>query len=160
MMEGFRTGQTAMIWHHAGSLREIDVALPEDSVMTAIRPAGPAARVAEVSYLYNGLMSDADAAWAWVSFWGESEPALAMLEETGYFPASLGAAADPRLATDPLYAAAVKTLDFGRLPPRFPGADAWGRSVVTPEFQKILIGTSTVEGAVDAMIEGLRAILS
>ena len=161
LMEGFRTGQTGMIWHHTGSLREIRDALPEGSVMTAIRPAGPAARIAEVSYLYNGLMSaaEADAAWAWVSFWGESEPALAMLEETGYFPASLRAAADPRIAADDWYVAAVKTLEFGTLPPRFPGADGWGRTVVTPEFQKILIGATTVEDAVDAMIEGLAATL-
>ena len=28
IMEGFRTGQTAMIWHHTGSLTEIAEALP------------------------------------------------------------------------------------------------------------------------------------
>lgn len=162
MMEGFRTGQTGMIWHHTGSLREIRDALPEGSVMTAIRPAGPAARIAEVSYLYNGLMSSdaGDAAWKWVSFWGETAPAIAMLEETGYFPASTRVAADPRIAGDAWYAAAVETLGFGTLPPQFPGADGWGHTVVTPEFQKVLTGTTTVERAVDAMIRGLEAALS
>lgn len=159
MMEGFRTGQTAMIWHHTGSLKEIADALPDGSFMTAIRPAGPAARIAEVSYLYNGLMKrdNADAAWAWVSFWGETEAALAMLEETGYFPASTEAANDPRIAGNPLYGAATETLEFGVLPPDFAGAEAWGRNVVMPEFQKILTGATTVEAAVDAIIRGLEA---
>jgi multiple sugar transport system substrate-binding protein len=161
IMEGFRTGQTAMIWHHTGSLREITDALPEGSFMTAIQPAGPAARIAEVAYIYNGLMQrdNADAAWAWVSFWGETDAALAMLEETGYFPASTAAANLAHIASNPLYAAAVKTFEFGGPPPDFAGAEAWGRKVVMPEFQKILIGATTVEDAVDAMIRGLEATI-
>ena len=95
IMEGFRIGQTGMIWHHTGSLREIADALPKGSFLTAIRPAGPAARIAQVSYLYNGLMKreNEDAAWAWVSFWGEPEPAIAMLEETGFLPGLKGSRA-------------------------------------------------------------------
>jgi multiple sugar transport system substrate-binding protein len=159
IMEGFRTGQTGMIWHHTGSLREIADALPKGSFMTAIQPAGPAARIAEVAYLYNGLMQreNADAAWAWVSFWGETDAALAMLEKTGYFPAVTAAANLAHIASNPMYAAAVKTFEFGGPPPDFPGADAWGRKVVMPEFQKILIGATIVEDAVDAMIRGLEA---
>ena len=159
IMEGFRTGQTGMIWHHTGSLREIADALPKGSFMTAIQPAGPGARIAEVAYLYNGLMQsdNADAAWAWVGFWGETGAALAMLEETGYFPAVTAAVNLAHIASNPLYAAAVKTFEFGGPPPDFPGADAWGRKVVMPEFQKILIGATTVEDAVDAMIRGLEA---
>jgi multiple sugar transport system substrate-binding protein len=161
IMEGFRTGQTGMIWHHTGSLREIATALPADSFMTAVLPAGPAARIATVSYLYNGLMSGekADASFAWVSFWGEAAPALAMLEETGYFPASREVAADPRVTGNSLYRAAARTLEFGVPPPSFPGADSWGRSIVMPEFQRILIGDRSVEDAVDSMIAGLEKTL-
>lgn len=161
IMEGFRTGQTGMIWHHTGSLREIATTLPADSFMTAVLPAGPARRIATVSYLYNGLMSDdqAEAAFDWVSYWGAAAPAIAMLEETGYFPASRKVAADPRITGNPLYRAAASTLEFGVPPPDFPGADGWGRSVVIPEFQRILIGERSVEDAVDAMIAGLNKVL-
>jgi multiple sugar transport system substrate-binding protein len=162
IMEGFRTGQTGMIWHHTGSLREIAGALPRESFSTAIRPTGPAARIAQVSYLYNGLMKreNIDAAWAWVSFWGEPEPAIAMLEETGYFPASKQVADDPRILSDPLYLPAAATLEFGVLPLGHLGAEAWARNVVMPEFQKILIGAATPEAAVDAMIRGLERTLN
>jgi multiple sugar transport system substrate-binding protein len=162
IMEGFRTGQTGMIWHHTGSLREIAGDLPAQSFSTAIRPAGPAARIAQVSYIYNGVMKqeNIDAAWAWVSFWGEREPAIAMLEETGYFPASTQVAKDPRIASDPLYLPAVATLEFGVLPLDHLGAEAWARDVVMPEFQKILIGAATTEAAVDTMIRALEKTLS
>ena len=161
-MEGFRTGQTGMIWHHTGSLREIAGALPAENFSTAIRPAGPAARIAQVSYLYNGLMKqeNSDAAWAWVSFWGEPEPAIALLEETGYFPASSQVADDPRISSNPLYLPATATLEFGVLPLDHLGAEAWARNVVMPEFQKILIGAATPEAAVDAMIRGLEKTLN
>ena len=101
-----------------------------------------------------------DAAWAWVSFWGEREPAIAMLEETGYFPASKEVARDSRISGNPLYDAATATLEFGVLPLDHLGADAWGRNVVMPEFQKILTGATTTEAAVDAMIRGLEKTLN
>ncbi len=161
IMEGFKTGQTGMVWHHTGSLQEIRTAFPDGNFGTMVRPAGPAARIAQVSYLYNGLMSErnADAAWEWVSFWGEAEPSLAFLELTGYVPVATDVLADPRLTDDPIYAAATRTMEFGVGPLSFIGADGWERTVVTPEFQKILTGTSTVEDAVDQMLLGLERTL-
>lgn len=162
IMEGFKTGQTAMVWHHTGSLTEISAALePGTQFMTAVRPSGPAKPSSRLSYLYNGLMKEdnADAAWAWVSFWGELDPTIAFLEETGYFPASAQVAEDPRITDNELYAAAIDTLGIGSLEPNFVGYSGWTTNVVLPEFQKILIGESTVEQAVDAMIAGLEEAL-
>ncbi|PJF28343.1 MAG: sugar ABC transporter substrate-binding protein [Phototrophicales bacterium] len=162
IMEGFRTGQTAMIWHHTGSLREVSDALePGVQFMTAVKPAGPAAHISRMSYLYNGLMSDAnaDASWAWVSFWGENEPAIAFLEETGYFPASEAIATDERITGNPVYQAALDATRIGRLPPSFIGYPAWSTQVVLPAFQKVLVGDYSVEEAVDEMIIGLEDAL-
>ncbi len=161
IMEGFNTGQTAMVWHHTGSLTEISAALPAGSFNTAIRPAGPGARIAQVDHLYNGIMSDAnmDAAWDWISFWGETEPAIALLEETGYFPSSQTAAADPRIADNPIYDAATATMAFGSPPPSFVGADGWASTVALPAFQQVLTGASTPEAAVDTMMAGLERTL-
>jgi len=161
IMEAFKTGQTAMVWHHTGSLTEIAAAMKPGTWATAPIPAGPAAHVARMSYQFNGISNPAnvDAAWAWDSFWGEPEAAIAFLEETGYFPSSPKVAADPRIASNPLYAAAVETTKFGRLPVAFTGVAGWSDNVVQPEFQKALTGRATPAQAVDAMIAGLDAAM-
>ncbi|MBZ0301639.1 MAG: substrate-binding domain-containing protein [Anaerolineae bacterium] len=158
IMEGFKTGQTAMVWHHTGSLTEIAAALePGTQFMSTVRPTGPVNNLTRLSYLYNGLMKEdnAEAAWDWVSFWGELDPTIAFLEETGYFPASSQVAEDERITGNELYAAAVEALAIGGQPPNFVGYSGWSTNIVLPEFQKILVGEATVEEAVDNMIAGL-----
>ncbi|HEX2525025.1 MAG TPA: extracellular solute-binding protein [Geminicoccus sp.] len=158
VMEGFRTGQTGMIWHHTGSLVEISQALKQgEQFMTAQVPAGPANAYRRVSYGYNGLMRDtqADEAWKWASYWGEVEPEIAMLEATGYFPASTEALKHPRVADNPVYKAASDTLPTGEPPPSFIGSNHWREDVVLPAMQSVLIGSATVEQAVDVMMKGL-----
>lgn len=162
VMEAFRTGRTAMVWHHTGSLREISAALaPGVQVATACVPAGPVERVARLSYACHGMMTDrqADASWDWISFWGETEPALAFLDATGFFPASTALLQDARIAGNPLYGAATRTLAFGRRPPSFPGYAGWADTVVLPAFQKMLIGQWRADEAVDDMEAGLERIL-
>ena len=162
IMEGFKTGQTAMTWHHTGSLVEMVRALKPEQFGTAAKAAGPAARVARLTYLYNGLMKkdNEQAAWDWISFWGEPDPSIAFLNETGYFPASTEIAKDVRITGNPLYKPAAETLGFGSLPPAFVGMAGWSQNVVLPEFQKILVGQSTPEKATDAMLKGLDAAIN
>ncbi|RIX97417.1 sugar ABC transporter substrate-binding protein [Aureimonas flava] len=162
IMEAFRTGQTAMVWHHTGSLNEISAALkPGEQFSTAPMPAGPKAHIARTSFAGNAIMNDAhaDEAWKWISFWGQTDAAIALLQATGYFPASAAALEDERIKSNPLYAAAIETLGFGRLPNRFLGLTAWTENTVNPTFQQVLIGQTTPEAAVDAMIEGLDAAM-
>jgi multiple sugar transport system substrate-binding protein len=162
LMAGFKTGQTAMIWHHTGSLVEISGALePGVQFGTAAKPAGPVENVTRVSYLYNGLMKEdnADAAFAWVAFWGENDPAIAFLEETGYFPVSTAVSDDARITENPIYKAALDAVAVGRDPVAFVGAPGWGTEVALPAFQKILVGDYSVEEAVDEMIAGLEDAL-
>jgi multiple sugar transport system substrate-binding protein len=162
IMEAFRTGQTAMVWHHTGSLSEISGALKQGTqFQTAPMPAGPKAQIARVAYAGNGVMKEdnIEAAWQWVSFWGEPEAAIALLEATGYFPASTAALQDPRLTSNKIYDAAVKTLEFGRLPNTFVGAAGWSENVVNPAFQSVLTGQSKPADAVDRMIKGLDAAM-
>lgn len=162
IMEGFKTGQTAMIWHHTGSLTELQQAMPEGSFMTATRPAGPARHYARVTYQFNGIMdpSKLDAGWDWLTFWSEADPGIAFLEETGYFPSNPEIAKDDRIQKNPIYAAAVETTRFGSLPTRFPGSPGWEETVVLPEFQRILVGQTTVEAAADAILAGLESTLN
>jgi multiple sugar transport system substrate-binding protein len=69
--------------------------------------------------LFNGVMKpdNMDADWNWISFWGENDPSIAFLEETGYFPSSTVVAQDKRITGNPLYVPAMETLSFGRLHP-------------------------------------------
>jgi multiple sugar transport system substrate-binding protein len=161
IMEAFKTGQTAMVWHHTGSLTEIQAAMKPEQFGTLAIPAGPAARIARLTYLFNGVSNPAkiDADMNWISYWAEPEPAVAFLEETGYFPSSPKVAADERIQKNPIYAAAVETTKFGVLPPTFVGVAGWSETVVLPEFQKVLVGRATAEQAVDAMMAGLEAAL-
>lgn len=156
IMEAFRIGQTGMVLHHTGSLKEITDALG-DAVMTAPIPAGPASRVARVSPLYNGLARPADeeAAWTWLAHWGKVDTEIAFLEETGYFPPNTQASTDPRITENPIYAAATETLGIGTLPPAFAGYPGWSKQTVLPAFQQVLTGALTPEAAAELIVAGL-----
>lgn len=160
IMEGFKIGQTAMVFHHTGSLADLSTTLG-DKVMTAVLPTGPANNISYLGYQYNGMSKadNEDAAWNWISFWGEADPAVAFLEKTGYFPASSVIADDPRVTGNKLYGAAFDSLKVGRVRETFVGYPEWATNVVLPAYQKILVGDATVEEAVDEMIVGLEKAL-
>ncbi len=160
IMQAFRTGQTAMVWHHTGSLAEISADLePGVEFMTALVPAGPVMRVEGVSPLYNGMCKEdnGDSSWAWLTEWTTPDAAVGFLEATGYFPASSTAAADPRITENPIYTAAVDAISIGVPPLAFVGAPGWASTSVLPNFQQVLTGQATPEEAVDQMIADLAA---
>lgn len=160
IMQAFRTGQTAMVLHHTGSLAEISGDLePGVEFMTAKVPAGPAMRVQGVSPLYNGMCKEdnGDTSWAWLTEWTTPDAAVAFLEATGYFPASSTAAQDPRITENPIYTAAIEAIPMGVPPLSFVGAPGWASTSVLPNFQQVLTGQSTPEQAVDQMIADLEA---
>ncbi len=162
IMEAFQTGQTAMVWHHTGSFRDISNMLePGVEFGTMAVPSGPnGRRIGRVSYAFNSISKpdNADAAWQWLTFWNNSDAAVAFLEETGYFPANPKVAEDPRIADNPLYAPAAETLSFGSLPPSAPGLAGWSENIALPALQRIMIGEASVEEAVDEMIAGLQDV--
>jgi multiple sugar transport system substrate-binding protein len=160
IMQAFRTGQTAMVLHHTGSLAEISADLePNVEFGTVIVPAGPAMRVQGVTPQYNGMCKEdnGDTSWAWLTEWASPDAAVALLEATGYFPASSIAAADPRITENPIYAAAIEAIPLGVPPLAFVGAPGWAGTSVLPNFQAVLTGQSTPEQAVDQMIADLEA---
>ncbi|TXG81275.1 MAG: sugar ABC transporter substrate-binding protein [Thermomicrobiales bacterium] len=135
IMQAFRTGQTAMV------------------------PSGPVMRVEGVSPLYNGMCKEdnGDTSWAWLTEWASADAAVALLEATGYFPASSIAAEDPRITDNPIYAAAIEAIPIGVPPLSFVGAPGWASTSVLPNFQQVLTGQATPEEAVDQMIADLEA---
>ncbi|MEZ4504351.1 MAG: extracellular solute-binding protein [Thermomicrobiales bacterium] len=160
IMQAFRTGQTAMVLHHTGSLAEISADLEQGvEFMTTIVPSGPVMRVEGVSPLYNGMCKEdnGDTSWAWLTEWASPDAAVALLEATGYFPASSIAAEDPRITDNPIYAAAIEAIPIGVPPLSFVGAPGWASTSVLPNFQQVLTGQATPEEAVDQMIADLEA---
>lgn len=157
IMEGFKTGQTGMIWHHTGSLVELTSVLNPDQIGTFVRPAGPAARVARIAFQYNGLSpsANADPSWDWVTLWGSPDAAVALLQATGYFPASLTAAQDPRITGNPIYQAAIDSVGIGTPYPQIVGLTPWLKDDALAEMQKVMVGRATVDEAVDAMARSL-----
>lgn len=160
IMQAFRTGQTAMILHHTGSLAEISGDLePNVEFGTVIVPSGPVMRVQGVTPQYNGMCKEdnGDTSWAWLTEWASPDAAVALLEATGYFPASSIAAKDPRITDNPIYAAAIEAIPLGVPPLAFVGAPGWAGTSVLPNFQQVLTGQATPEQAVDQMIADLEA---
>lgn len=157
IMEGFKTGQTAMIWHHTGSLAELQGALNEDQLGTMLRPAGPAARIARSVWLYNGISSsaNAEAGWEWIKHWTTADAAVALLNATGYFPASNAVQQDDRIQGNPIYGPAIDTVALGLTPPKIVGLGGWLTQTALTELQKVIVGTSDVESSVDRMAADL-----
>ena len=104
IMEGFKTGQTAMIWHHTGSLTELQKAMKPEPAHDRDPAGGPGgalcARHLPVQR-HHGSRIDADAGWDWLTFWSETDAGIAFLEETGYFPSNPEIAKDDRDRQEP-----------------------------------------------------------
>ena len=81
---------------------------------------------------------------------------MTFLEQTGYFPTSALVADDERVQANPLYAAALATVNEVGPPTRFPGSPGWEQTVVLPAFQRTLLGEIAPEEAVELMMEGLE----
>ena len=165
LMEAFQTGQTAMLWHHTGSLAEMRTVLGDEGAFsTALRPHGPENQIASATPSYNGISmpgdGEEDASWEWISYWADINTQVDFLELTGYFPSSALVAEDERVQSNPLYAAAVATVDEVGPPTRFPGGPGWERNVVLPNFQRVLLGEITAEDAIELMMEGLEEAVS
>ncbi|MEO1104507.1 MAG: sugar ABC transporter substrate-binding protein, partial [Pseudomonadota bacterium] len=73
--------------------------------------------------------------------------------------ASASAAADPRISENPIYAAAVKSVEIGVPLPKIVGFSPWLRESALSELQKVMVGRATVEQAVDAMARDLDRAL-
>ncbi len=160
IMTAFKTGQTAMVMHHTGSLKEVRDVLG-DKIGTFPLPAGPVTRITDVTPQYNGISTGTkddklEAAWAWVSQWTEVDAEVALLQETGYFPANTAAGMDAKVTGDKIYAAASESLGYGTIAPQFVGNAGWQKQTVLPAFQKVLLGQSTPAQCAEEMAAGLK----
>jgi len=163
MIEGFQIGQTAMIWHHTGSLGEMQAILGnEGTFMTAPRPMGPAQLMGSSTPAFNGLSSpdpeNEDASWAWLKYWTEVDTQILFMEKTGYFPSTTAAAEDTRLLDNPLYSPLVNTVNIAASP-GFPGGAGWQSNTVLPVLQQTLLGDVTPEEAAQTLIDELETTL-
>ncbi len=163
VIEGFQTGQTAMIWHHTGSFQDIASKLkPGVEFGTLAMPAGPATRIARLGYAYNCLTKRQERR----CFAGNGSSSGASPMRPSRCSRRPATCRPPRQqprtsasSATRLYAPAVETLGFGTPQANFAGYAGWSESTVLPNFQRVLIGEATPEEAVDEMIAGLAAAI-
>jgi multiple sugar transport system substrate-binding protein len=80
---------------------------------------------------------------------------VAFLEETGYFPPNNEVTNDERVTSNPLYQAAIETMNIAGLP-QFPGYPGWSKQTVLPAMQQVLLGEKTPEQAAEEIATGLQ----
>jgi multiple sugar transport system substrate-binding protein len=164
LMEAFRTGKTAMVWHHTGSLAEVQGDLGKDGkkFMSIARPRGPAAHVNDVAPSYNGIVDrkQEEAGWAWLTHWADKDTQIMLMEKTGYVPSNVEAAKDERITKNPYYVAAFRALETGTTAPQFPGQPGWQSRVVLPTFQRILLGEVTPAQGAETLARGLEQAIA
>jgi multiple sugar transport system substrate-binding protein len=164
IMEAFRTGKTGMVWHHTGSLAEVQGDLGNDGTkfMSLPRPKGPAVLVNDISPSYNGIVDpkNAETGWAWLTHWADKDTQIMLMEKTGYVPSNTEAAKDERIVKNPYYTAAFEALANGTTAPQFPGQPAWTGQVVLPVFQRILLGELTPAQGADEIATGLEEAIA
>lgn len=163
MIEGFQIGQTAMIWHHTGSLGEMQAVLGnEGTFLTAQRPMGPVQLMGASTPGFNALASpdpeNEEASWAWLKYWTEIDTQILFLEKTGYFPSTTAAAEDTRVLENPLYSPLVDTVNIAASP-GFPGGNGWAGNTVLPTLQQTLLGDVTPQQAAQTIVDELEVVL-
>ena len=159
-VDGFKTGQTAMLFQSTGALGDIIASpglKPGVEFATAPMPSGPGGSSGRVDALYNGMMSDKNAAasWAWITQWGNVQSQLAFMKTTGYFPPSTSAQKDPLIASDPILGPAAKAAAEGVPSTQFKGLPAFQANDLLPALQSVLSGQKTVDQATDDIVKGL-----
>lgn len=161
MFQSFLTGGTGMLLHHTGSLKSVEAALkPMEQVKTFVLPKAkhPSTWVMPGS---NGIMKtsdNADAAFAWLSYWATAKPQIDFLKATGYWPTAKDALDDPFIASDPLYETAKKAVSIGVTPTFFRGFQGWQDTVVLLQTQNVLVGRATPQQAAKEIIDQLKTI--
>ena len=159
IMEAFRTGKTGMVWHHTGSLADVQADLGADGkkFMSLARPRGPAAFINDVAPSYNGIVdgSNPEASWAWLTHWASADTQIMLMQKTGYVPSNAAAARDRRITANPYYRAAIQALQRGTVAPQFQGQPAWQSKVVLPTFQRMLLGEMTPAQGAEEFAKGL-----
>ncbi len=159
IMEAFRTGKTGMVWHHTGSLADVQADLGVDGkkFMSLARPRGPAAFINDVAPSYNGIVdgSNPEASWAWLTHWASADTQIMLMQKTGYVPSNAAAARDRRITGNPYYRAAIQALQRGTVAPQFQGQPAWQSKVVLPTFQRMLLGELTPAQGAEEFAKGL-----
>ena len=164
MIEGFQVGQTGMIWHHTGSLGEMQAILgTEGTFLTTAMPTGPVQNMGSSTPSFSGMVApepeNEEAAWTWLKYWTEIDTQINFMEKTGYFPSSTTAAEDTRVLDNPLYSPLVDTVDL-KPSPGFPGQAGWLSNTVLPTLQQALLSDITPAQAAETIVTELETVIA
>jgi multiple sugar transport system substrate-binding protein len=162
LLAAFETGQTGLLILGYGALSGIqtDATFPMEALGVDIAPGKVRPAVWQEA-LCNAMTSDrnADATWAWISFWADPDIQASFYADTGFLPSMNSAYEDPRVSESPFIEAGQKAIQVGRPSPSFPGYTGYITDL-TASFQAVLTGSMTPTEWTDDAISRLNALLA
>lgn len=156
---GIATGQTGMVMLGFGALGDIQKqqTFPADGLGVTVMP-GKTRASCWTAPLCNAMTSDknADAAWAWMSYWNDPQVQADFYLDVGFIPPFKAALEVPSVASSPHIDAALAAVQQGHLGPTFAGYDGWMKTTLLPNFQAVLGGSMTPADFTDQAIAALK----
>jgi multiple sugar transport system substrate-binding protein len=156
---GFGTGQTGMVMLGFGALGDIQkqATFPADALGVTVMP-GKTRASCWTAPLCNAMVSprNADASWAWMSYWNDPQVQASFYLDVGFIPPFKAALAVPEVASSPHIDAALAAVSEGHLGPTFAGYDGWMKTTLVPNFQAVLAGSMTPTQFTDEAITALK----
>jgi multiple sugar transport system substrate-binding protein len=158
----FQTGQTGMLYTGFSSLAGIADAVnfPVENIGIAVAPSAKRSSCA-LTVVSNVMTSDrnADATWAWLSFWADADRQAEFYADTSFLPTMKSAYQDPRVASSPHIEAAIEASQVGFQTPQFPGYTGYITDV-NATWQAVLLGKMTPTAWTDDAIAKLNTLLA
>lgn len=143
IVDGFKSGQTAMAIHHVGSSNEMVEALG-DRVSAVPVPRGPDGNgwtlYGDESNALFSASQNQEAAFRWISFLSTAQNNVEFNTLTGQLPVTTSGASEWTLHEERFVTASSQSLPFAAVPPDSPKTADFVRTVWPTSMQQALLG--------------------
>jgi multiple sugar transport system substrate-binding protein len=160
--EGFATGHTGMIYLGFSALSQIEAvaSFPKENIGLVVAPADK--RSSCWLTVVSNVMTDdrnADATWAWLSYWADANIQADFYADTSFLPTMTSAYEDPRVKGSAHIDAAINAIKVGRPAPQFTGYTGYITDI-NATWQSVLLGKMTPTAWTDDAIAKLNTLLA
>jgi multiple sugar transport system substrate-binding protein len=154
IVDGFKSGRTAMAIHHVGSSNEMVEALG-DNVSAVPVPRGPDGNgwtlFGDESNAVFASSANQEAAFRWISFLSTGEHNVEFNKLTGQLPVTTSGAADWNLHQPRFVEASAASLPMAAVPPDSPKTADFVRTVWPNNMQQALLGQISPDDMMQAI---------
>lgn len=154
IVDGFKSGQTAMAIHHVGSSNEMVEALGDKvSAVPVPRNAdgGGWTLFGDESNAVFEASANKEAAFRWISFLSTAQNNVEFNKLTGQLPVTTSGAAEWTLHQERFVKASADSLPFAAVPPDSPKTADFVRTVWPTNMQQALLGQITPDAMMQAI---------